>query len=111
LRFLIDAQLPPRLARRLAERGHDATHVAGIGLADASDADIWRAAFERAAVLVTKDQDFAVARAVAATGPAIVWVRIGNTSNDILLARLLTSLGAIEEAIARGETVVEVVPF
>lgn len=51
------------------------------------------------------------ARAVAATGPAIVWVRIGNTSNDILLARLLTSLGAIEEAIARGETVVEVVPF
>lgn len=109
MRFLIDAQLPPRLARTLAARGHDATHVTEIGLATATDADIWRAAMERAAVLITKDQDFAISRGAADAGPCIVWVRLGNTSNDVLIARLVNSLAAIEDAIARGEAVVEVV--
>ena len=63
MRFLIDAQLPPRLARRLAQLGHDVTHVADLGLTSATDQQIWNAAVERAAILVTKDQDFAVARA------------------------------------------------
>jgi predicted nuclease of predicted toxin-antitoxin system len=109
LRFLVDAQLPQRLARRLADLGHDATHVADIGLASAPDAAVWNAANERAEILVTKDQDFAVVRAARGEGPAIVWIRIGNTSNDVLIARLIGSLGAIAEAIARGETIVEVV--
>lgn len=109
MRFLIDAQLPQRLARRLADLGHDATHVADIGLESATDAAVWSAAIARKAVLVTKDQDFAVARAVGDQGPAVVWVRIGNTPNDVLIARLVGSLDAIAEAIARGETVVELV--
>ena len=37
MRFLVDAQLPPALARWLVERGHDATHVHEIGMAEASD--------------------------------------------------------------------------
>jgi predicted nuclease of predicted toxin-antitoxin system len=35
MRFLIDAQLPPALARWLSSAGHDAEHVADIGLAGA----------------------------------------------------------------------------
>jgi predicted nuclease of predicted toxin-antitoxin system len=31
MRFLIDAQLPPALARWLAERGHEAVHVVTVG--------------------------------------------------------------------------------
>ena len=55
MRFLIDAQLPPRLARRLSDLGHEATHVADIGLAGASDAAIWNIAIERTAILMTKE--------------------------------------------------------
>lgn len=109
MRFLVDAQLPSRLARRLADLGHDATHVADIGLGGASDADVWNAANERAAILVTKDHDFAVARAARGEGPAIVWIRIGNTSNDVLIARLVGSLDDIAEAVARGDTVIELI--
>jgi predicted nuclease of predicted toxin-antitoxin system len=32
VRFLIDAQLPPALARYLAALGHDAKHVSDVGL-------------------------------------------------------------------------------
>ncbi len=40
MRFLIDAQLPPALARLLASHGHAAEHVADIGLRDADDSPI-----------------------------------------------------------------------
>lgn len=109
MRLMIDAQLPPRLARRLRELGHDAIHISEIGLAAAIDKVVWDAAVERNAALLTKDQDFAVARAVAAKGPAIVWIRLGNTANDILIGRVIASLDAIEVAIRRGEVIVELV--
>jgi len=32
MRFLVDAQLPPALARTLEAGGHEAEHVADIGL-------------------------------------------------------------------------------
>jgi predicted nuclease of predicted toxin-antitoxin system len=107
VRLLIDAQLPPRLARRLRDLGHDAVHVGEIGLAAATDKVVWDAAIERRAILVTKDQDFAVVRAISADGPAIVWVRLGTTTNDVLIARVVGSLNAIEAAIKRGEVIVE----
>ena len=37
MRFLVDAQLAPALARWLAGRGHTAKHVADLGMAGASD--------------------------------------------------------------------------
>jgi predicted nuclease of predicted toxin-antitoxin system len=41
VRFLVDAQLPPALARWLVEQGHDASHVTDHGLGEASDRRIW----------------------------------------------------------------------
>jgi predicted nuclease of predicted toxin-antitoxin system len=109
VRFLIDAQLPPRLAQRLVDAGHEAAHVADLGLGGASDPDIWNSAVERTAILVTKDQDSAVARAASNNGPVVLWVRIGNTSNEFLIARLMNSLDAIVEAIRWGDAIVELV--
>jgi Domain of unknown function (DUF5615) len=58
VRFLIDAQLPPALARELGARGHEAEHVADLGLANAPDRAIWDRVIASGAVLVTKDEDF-----------------------------------------------------
>jgi predicted nuclease of predicted toxin-antitoxin system len=109
VRFLIDAQLPPRLARQLARLGHEASHVADIGLADALDEQVWQVAIERAAILVTKDHDFIVARAAVEKGPAVIWVRLGNTHNETLIARFTGALESMLAAIERGDTVVELV--
>jgi predicted nuclease of predicted toxin-antitoxin system len=59
VRFLVDAQLPPALARLIAERGHVAEHVTDIGPGDAPDRDLWGYALAHQAVIVTKDEDFA----------------------------------------------------
>ena len=45
MRFVVDAQLPPALAYLLAAHGHQAEHVADIGLRDADDSPIWTYAF------------------------------------------------------------------
>lgn len=72
MRFLVDVQLPPALARWLVERGHQAGHVADLGIAGASDRVVWERAAITGAVIVTKDEDFALRRAVAAEGPVVV---------------------------------------
>ena len=59
MRFLIDAQLPPALARWLEQAGHEAKHVEEVGLREAEDAPIWRYALANQAVILTKDEDFA----------------------------------------------------
>jgi predicted nuclease of predicted toxin-antitoxin system len=42
------------------------------------------------------------------TGPAIVWLRIGNTSRKALLTWFASMLPKIETALASGEKIVEV---
>jgi predicted nuclease of predicted toxin-antitoxin system len=58
LKFLVDAQLPPSLARWIPSRGHEATHVFDIAMHTAGDAAIWEYAGANGCVLLTKDEDF-----------------------------------------------------
>lgn len=53
MRFLVDAQLPPALARLIAESGHVAEHITDIGPGDAPDRDLWHYALAHQAVIVT----------------------------------------------------------
>lgn len=109
MRFLIDAQLPPELARRLRALGHEAEHVHEIGLGQAKDTDIWRDACRRRAVLVTKDQDFASFAASGPTGTAVIWIRLGNTTNEALWTSLDPLIPDIVDALSRGERLIEIV--
>lgn len=51
MKFLVDAQLPPALAAWIVERGHEAQHVAYIGMVSATDEDLWRLALKIGAVV------------------------------------------------------------
>jgi predicted nuclease of predicted toxin-antitoxin system len=109
IRFLIDAQLPPGLARRLAARGYTAEHVNRVGLGVTRDSDIWRYATRVRATLVTKDEDFVVLAGREPAGPQVVWIRIGNISNDALWRVLDPLLDEIVQSLDAGERIVEVV--
>lgn len=107
MRFLVDAQLPPALARWLADRGHQADHVGDHGLLQADDETIWRFAEAAGAVIVTKDEDFATRR-ILEEGPAIVWVRLGNTRTQELLRWFDARLSEVLASLERGEALVEI---
>ena len=107
MRFLVDAQLPPALARRLTEIGHIAEHVCDIGMHAASDHSIWKRAAETGAVIITKDEDFTQIDR-SAVGPQIVWLRLGNVNRNALLDRISKALPQIIEAIESGEGIIEI---
>jgi predicted nuclease of predicted toxin-antitoxin system len=109
MRFLVDAQLPPALARWLAAQGHEAEHVLDCGLVHAADAAIWDYAIRVGAVIVTKDEDFAQRKALEPGGPEVVWVRLANTRRRELLIRFETMLPRILQTLERGETLIEIV--
>jgi predicted nuclease of predicted toxin-antitoxin system len=108
VKFLVDAQLPPALARWLREAGHDAQAVREVGLREAHDNDIWRQASATGAILVTKDEDFASRAQQDASGPVVLWLRVGNTSNRALRAWFLPQLPQILALIQQGVRLVEV---
>ena len=105
----MDAQLPPSLAGALRHAGCEAIHVDDVDLATATDRRIWEEAVARSAVLITKDRDFATQRAASQAGPTILWIRMGNIGNRILITQLLQSLARLRSAIERGETIIEFV--
>ncbi|MFI5014449.1 MAG: DUF5615 family PIN-like protein [Hyphomicrobiales bacterium] len=108
-RFIVDAQLPPALARWLVDRGHEAEHVADRQMQTASDAAIWEFALRAAAVIITKDEDFAQRKALSDTGPVVIWIRLPNTRRRELLARFEAVLPHVLSALERGETLIEVI--
>jgi predicted nuclease of predicted toxin-antitoxin system len=106
--FLLDAQLPPALAHALREAGHSAQAVREVGLQSAADAAIWAHALQTHAVIITKDEDFVLLAQQGDAGPAVIWLRLGNTSNRELRARLLPQMPQIVALIQQGNRLVEV---
>ena len=107
-KFLIDAQLPPALARFLAAKTGTAIHVADLGAKDAADSWIWEKALSEGWVLVTKDEDFPMRAALAKDAPVIVWIRFGNTSRKELMRRIEPMGDLWIERIGEGERLLEV---
>ncbi len=77
MKFLVDAQLPPGLARWFVAHGYGAEHVFEIGMGAARDVDIASRAEADGAVLVSKDDDFLTLRLPDRF--ALLWLRCGNT--------------------------------
>ncbi|NKY48640.1 DUF5615 family PIN-like protein [Nocardia vermiculata] len=110
MKFLVDAQLPPALARAITVEGHEAVHVCDIALTSASDRAVWDEALRRRAVVITKDEDFILIGRACKTdvAPPVVWIRIGNCSKKALLEAFLPILPTIVRLVDGGEMVVEV---
>ncbi|HEY0781645.1 MAG TPA: DUF5615 family PIN-like protein [Thermoanaerobaculia bacterium] len=89
MKFLIDAQLPPRLCPWLESRGCSAVHVSEttMGIA-ATDAEIWELARREDWVILSKDSDFFERSTVLGHPPRVLYIRVGNCSNRDLLTLL-----------------------
>ena len=80
MKFLVDNQLPPALARFISQDlPGEAIHVSDVGLRDSDDAQIWEYVGRNRHVLITKDDDF-VALHSQSPSASLLWVRFGNCS-------------------------------
>ena len=95
MKWLIDAQLPRRLAVRLTDLGHDAIHTLDLLRRNRStDSDICR-----------KDRDFLDSFYINGTPSQLLWVPIGNITNTELLIRFESLLPDLQEAFADSRCV------
>jgi len=108
VRFLVDAQLPPALARWLAERGVSATPIRDVGLRESDDGSIVNFALSGNWTLVTKDEDLVTRCISSPAAPAVVWLRLGNCTNRALFTWLEPFLGEIQRRLSEGEKLIEV---
>ena len=86
MNFLVDAQLPPRLARFLRERGHNAVHTDQLPLGNSASDRILRGyADDEKRIVITKDRGF-IATFAAGKGPRkLLYVALGNLTNAALI--------------------------
>lgn len=79
-----------------------------LGLREAEDSEIWDQALKTGAVLITKDDDFPRRAQQTGAGPVIVWLRIGNATNQVLRRWLMPQLPQILAWIGEGVRVLEI---
>jgi predicted nuclease of predicted toxin-antitoxin system len=106
VKFLVDAQLPWRLARLLESAGHDTLHT--IDLPDGnrtSDRDLAARADSDDRIVVTKDRDFRDSHLLSGTPQRLLVVTTGNTSNNSLLDVFTENLHLIVEAFGDADFV------
>lgn len=108
MRFLLDAQLPPRLVRHLEAAGHEAWHVFQRLDPQADDLAVAALANQLGAAVISKDADFAELAARGLLERTLVWLRVPNVTTDVLWTRLDRALPDIVAAAASGSQIFEV---
>ena len=105
----LDAHLSPLLAAGLNWKFDvQAIPVRDLGLRDANDEEIFRAAKQAGVVVLTKDADFPRLLDRFGPPPQVLWLTSGNTSNERLQQVLLPVLSAALELLAADEPLVEI---
>ena len=109
MKFWIDAQLSPALAPWITDTfSVEAFSLQRLGLRDASDEKIFRAARGEKAVVITKDQDFVLLLKRLGPPPQVIWVTCGNISNaqmrDIFRQDFQRTLSLLQQ----GQSLVEI---
>lgn len=96
MKFLIDAQLPARLAEFLTGAGHDAVHTTELPDGNRStDQQIAELADADGRVVVTKDRDFRDGHLLTRSPQQLLIIATGNITNNALLELFTLHLEAI----------------
>ena len=106
MKFLIDAQLPRRLALELSAAGHEAIHTLDLPQGNrTSDEDILSHAAQESRIVITKDSDFVTSFLLRRLPPKLLLISTGNISNDRLSELLRANLSQLESVLTENDFV------
>jgi predicted nuclease of predicted toxin-antitoxin system len=99
--WLVDAQLPPRLARLLAAQGEDALHTLDLPAANrTTDTAILAMAARDDRIIVTKDADFVTSFRLRGQPRRLLLVATGNIASRTLMILFEAALPDLLDAFA-----------
>ncbi|MGA2544228.1 MAG: DUF5615 family PIN-like protein [Verrucomicrobiota bacterium] len=106
MKFIVDAQLPRRLALELVAAGHDAVHTLNLARGNRTpDKDVASIAAAEGRVVVSKDEDFVTQFLLGGAPPKLLLVSTGNISNDALSHLVALNLTALVAALEKHDFV------
>lgn len=109
MNFWIDAQLPPKLAAWLTETfGVNAMSLKDLGLRNAEDREIFKAAKKPNHIIITKDSDFIDLVNKFGSPPQILWITCGNVTNRNLKVIFTKTFTQALQLLKAGEMMVEI---
>ena len=109
MRIWVDAQMSPAIAMWISSNyAVSAVAIRDLGLRDAKDKEIFEAARQEKAVVMTKDSDFVLLLDKLGPPPQVIWVTCGNTSNVRLKEVLTNTLPKALDLLNLGEKLVEI---
>jgi len=109
MKVWLDEHLSPQLVPWIARTfGVEAAAIRDLGLARASDREVFDAARKAGAVVLTKDVDFVAILERLGPPPRIIWLTCGNSSNANLRRLLQHSMKLALEELGSGEAYVEI---
>jgi predicted nuclease of predicted toxin-antitoxin system len=104
--LLFDEQLSEDLCVLLADVYPAAQHVRLLGRGGATDEAVWQLAHEFGCTLVSKDEDFHRLCVLRGAPPKLIWIRLGNCTNEEIAALLRRNHSAIVEFDQQAEAAV-----
>jgi len=105
----IDAQSSPQIASWITEIwGIEADPLSELSLLHARDREVYAAAREAGAVIMTKDSDFPQLLERMGPPPQVVWITCGNTSSTRLRQVLQSALPTTLKMLEQCEPLVEI---
>jgi len=109
MRIWVDAQMSPVIATWISSNcAVSAVAIRDLGLRDAKDKEIFEAAKQEKAVVMTKDSDFVLLLDKLGPPPQVIWVTCGNTSNARLKEVLTNTLPKALDLLNSGEKLIEI---
>lgn len=80
MKLLIDENLSPKLAARVADLFPGTIHVRDVGLKSADDLEVWEHARRVGAVILSKDEDLHTRALLVGHPPKVIRICLGNCS-------------------------------
>ena len=104
MKLLLDENISRRIIPKLQVHYPKSDHVALIDLEHLPDSEIWCYALNNDFTIVTKDSNFEEMSLIKGSPPKVIWIKLGNVSNTVLLSTLIENQTHIESMINQKST-------
>lgn len=106
MKFIVDAQLPRRLAHQMRALGADVAHTLDLPARNfTTDSEIRRIAAAEQRVVVTKDRDFVDSFLMHGEPAKLLFITTGNISNDQLVQLVQSNWQGLVQMLNQGDYV------
>jgi predicted nuclease of predicted toxin-antitoxin system len=82
VRLLLDENLSESVIPGILDLYPESLHIRLLGAGGAADGIVWQLAKEHECLLVTRDEDFLRLSIMRGAPPKVVWLAVGNPSNQ-----------------------------